>query len=365
VALGVLVGVLAGSVMTAAAGARRTATSLERLAEAAGTSDALVDAGEGGLATARRIAELPSVSGTFTASLVFAVIDGADIDVALFLPRGESGDRGLERDLLVAGRRPDPERSDEATVSERTSELLGVGVGDPLVIHTLTPEQIEAEEYFPPEGPDVPVTITGITRGPNDLLSRDEGDIMATPALYGEVKGAVDEFATYVAVRLVPGASVDELGDERGESLAHPRPSRPGVVGNLVGIQAMPRLLLVFAALLGLAAVVHALRSTVDRRATDLWTLRALGMTRGSLRVCTVVHAVVLAVVALAVGAPLGLAAGRAAWGAVATSISVAADPLVPPLGVGWVVLAAVVAAAAATLAVRLPGRAPLRDHRT
>src|SRR4051794_40112225 len=78
IALAVLVGVAAGGVMTAVAGARRSATSLERLADDSHTSDLLVDVGEAGLPAAKRIDALPSVADTAAVTLLFAVVDGVD-----------------------------------------------------------------------------------------------------------------------------------------------------------------------------------------------------------------------------------------------------------------------------------------------
>jgi ABC-type antimicrobial peptide transport system permease subunit len=133
-------------------------------------------------------------------------------------------------------------------------------------------------------------------------------------------------------------ATEDRLRARYGRALDEPRPVRPGVVANLLDVRSIPRVLLAFAALLGLASLAHTVRSTTERHATDFSTLRAIGMTRWQRWQCSLAQAIALTAVALLVGVPLGLAAGRAAWEAVARAIDIVPAPVMPVVALTVVV---------------------------
>ncbi len=316
-----LVSVAGGVVVAAIAGARRTATSLERLAAATNAADAIIDVGGGGIEAAQEITELPVVEHVAVATLIFAVLEGVDTDAALILPRDDGLGVVVERELLVRGRRADPSRPDEVTINESGSRLLGLDAGDPVQIGTLTPEQVAAEDYFPARGPVIDARITGVTRGIGDLASLESAAFVATPALYPTLAGEVDEF-TYVALHLRPGATVAQLEDGLAE-IAPPgapidvfsfevttRSARRTISALAVGVGA-------FAAAAGAVALVivaQAVGRHVDGAAPDDRSLRAIGMTRRQ-------RALALAstVLPLAVLAP-----------AAAVLVAVAASPLTP-----------------------------------
>jgi hypothetical protein len=375
-ALTLLVGVAAGGVMTAAAGARRTATSLERLADASSSADVLVDVGDGGIGAATAIGGLPSVSASAALTIVFAVVDGVDpgIDLGLMLPRSEVGAGTVERDVLVRGRRPDPTARFEVVVNEPMTEITGVDVGDRLVIRTLTSAQVQAEDYGTPRGPVLQVTVSGVTRGPADLGGRPEGTITATPALYPEVVGA-DEFATFVAVQLRAGATVATFQEDLA-ALAPTRspldvlsfstrtqPARHTIATLARGLAVLAAVIAAVAlATIGLAVARH-----LQGAARDDSTMRALGMVRHQRE-----RALAATVLPVAVGGP-AVAVVLAAICSPLTPIGLARraepDPGVrldaPVLLVGAVgaaAVVAVVAAAGAAWAVRAERRpAPQR----
>jgi predicted lysophospholipase L1 biosynthesis ABC-type transport system permease subunit len=216
----ILCGVAGAVVLTVAAGARRSSTSLDRLADATGAADVVMDV-TGVDPTARdAVRALPMVADSGELSVVFAVVDGVEQDLGLFIPQDDRFGAAVEHDRFLRGRPADPDRADEVTVNELAAEVIGVDVGDEFSISTLTPDQVATEDYFPPRGPNLHVRVVGVTRGPEDLIANGEAGITASPALLDVVSGRVDVFATYLGVRLVPGATVAEFEDSLGSGLA-------------------------------------------------------------------------------------------------------------------------------------------------
>ena len=77
---------LAGAVVLAvAAGARRTASSLERLATETSVGDVAIDVSGLDPDEVREITELPMVGDSATASVIFAIIDGVEEDLGLWI----------------------------------------------------------------------------------------------------------------------------------------------------------------------------------------------------------------------------------------------------------------------------------------
>ena len=121
--------------------------------------------------------------------------------------------------------------------------------------------------------------------------------------------------------------------------------SPPPDVANLIGVQFLPRVLGVFLGLLALAAVGHALATSVRRRRHDLGIVRAVGfVARDVLRALTT-QSWTLVAIGLVLGIPLGIAVGRVAWQVVADQIGVRASAPTSPLVLLVVALLACVAA--------------------
>ncbi|HZI46076.1 MAG TPA: FtsX-like permease family protein, partial [Ilumatobacter sp.] len=162
----------------------------------------------------------PMVANSGELSVVFAMVDGVEQDLGLFIPHDHRVGGAIGLDTVLRGRRAAPSRADEVTVNELAAEIIGVDVDDQFAISTLTPDQAAAEDYFPPRGPVLHVRVVGVTRGPEDLIANGEGAITGSPALLDTVAGRVDVFATFLGVRLVPGATVAEFEDSLGGDLA-------------------------------------------------------------------------------------------------------------------------------------------------
>ncbi len=205
---------LAGVVaLTAVVGARRTATSFERFADRTRPADVLIDVGavDGEAIQAATELSMVDVWGTYT--IVFAIVDGVDSDLAIRAPRDDRAGVDLERSRILRGRLPNPARADEMAVSESAAHIVGVNVGDELSISTMTPEQVREEEYFPALGPQLRVHIVGVLRSTDDLApgGADGGVFLASEAWLPTVQGKVDEWTTYLGVGLVQGATATQF----------------------------------------------------------------------------------------------------------------------------------------------------------
>jgi putative ABC transport system permease protein len=283
-----LTGLAGAVVLTVAAGARRTSTSLERLAVESSAADAIVDVGGADREAVEAIARLPVVAGSTSYSIVFAIVDGVEEDLALLVPHDDRLGVAVGRDRLIRGRRPNSSRSDEVVVNELAAGLAGVDVGDNVTIATLSPEQADAEDYFPPRGPALRLRVVGVTRGPDDLIEHGEAAFIASPALLDVIDGHAEMFTTYLGIRLVPTATVGMLEDAvqrqvpGGQELqsfsfdVRTKPARDAISALAAGLAIFG----VVAAVASIVVVGQAVGRHVSSAAGDHDVLGALGMSR-------------------------------------------------------------------------------------
>ncbi len=126
----------------------------------------------------------------------------------------------------------------------------------------------------------------------------------------------------------------------------------------LQNVRTLPRALAAFLALLGFAALGHALVIAVRRRRHDFAVLRALGFGPRQNAAVIAWQATTVAVVGLSLGLPFGVVAGRLAWRWVAD-----ATPLiyVPPLAAAAAALAVPMALLTANVLAVFPARQAAR----
>jgi hypothetical protein len=344
VVLALFAGIAGAVVLAAAAGARRTGSSFERLAEESRPADVIADVGAVDPDVVKRITTLSIVDVVGAVTVVFAVVDGVDTDLAILAPLDSRVGSQIESDRIVRGRRPDPSSVDEMVVNESTAEILGVDVGDEVSIATLTPEQVSNEAYFPAQGPTLRVEVVGVARGPTDLIPSAEGGFLASPAFLASVSGQVDEWTTYLRVGLVEGATVAEFeaalaaiipSGQEYETVSFDVRSRAA----RGSISAVASGLVVFSIVAAVAAVV-ALGQAVGRHVisaqSDEETLRELGVTRTG----RTVGLVLLTVPAAAGGAALAVAAAWLVSPLMPIGLARRAEPD-PGFSADWVVLLA------------------------
>ncbi len=216
-ALILLAGLAGAVVLVAVAGARRTASSFERLGDATRPADFLLDVGAVDPRIVEQITALPTVVEHGAYTVVFALVDGVDTDLAVLAPLDGRIGATFEISPIVRGRRPDPARADEVAINETTARIIGLDVGDEISVGTMTAEQVGDEDYSVARGPQLRFHVVGVVRGPDDVTDNAEGGFLATEAFIDTVRGEVDEWTTYVAVRLEAGVNAADFEAE----LAH------------------------------------------------------------------------------------------------------------------------------------------------
>ena len=378
----VLVGAAGGAVLTAVAGAQRTASSFERFHDAARSPDVLVQyPAEFETQVRDVVAAAPGVEAVTHLRALAAFPVSRE-----YLPMAVAEDGGLHRDFergkLLAGRFERRDAPDEVALSEAVARQLGVGVGDTLELLTFTPEQLatilagESESSPEPRGPRLRLRVVGVYRSPFDLGAvRD--DVVPVLLPRAALTGYEDRIGfppvRIVAVRLVDGEAgaaaffrrLRTAVPDRRISL-QPATLTAGI-GDSLDVLALG--LLAFAAVVGAAGLV-AVGQALGRRAvlaaSDDPTLRALGMTRpgriSALAVDTIPIALLgglLAAVIAAAASPLmPIGVGRRAE----PEPGIDVDPLV--LGTGLVAVAAAVLAVGALGAWRAERAESRRDNR-
>lgn len=226
-----------------------------------------------------------------------------------------------------------PRAADEVALGTRVARRLGAEVGD-----TLTDGSGE-------------LRVSGIGIGPS-LGSEGIGESILLSPDGLEARGLASTF-TESMVRATPGDADALVADLAGRYEIGVR-EPPLAVANLADLDNLPDALGAFLGLVGVAALAHALASTVRRRRRDLAALRAVGFTPTQCAGAVATMAGTTAAIGLALGIPLGLGLGRLAWWAVADGTGVATDPALPALATAIVVVAA---PAVALLAAAVPSR--------
>ncbi len=235
--------------------------------------------------------------------------------------------KGAMAASLLSGHAPTGGR--EVVLGRSTLEHAGVDIGDEVVVEGAR-EALRA-------------TVVGTAAFPvvDERSSPDRGVLLGRDDF--EAISAPDEVNVDILIKWAPGVDVEAanaaLAEATGTEVYAPR--LPSAVNNLAEVEALPRALATFLALLAAVAVVHALVSTVRLRRQDLAVLRTLGFERRQLGSTLVWQATTIGVIGLAVGVPLGLMAGRVVWRSVAGGIGVVDDPVSPTWAVAVVVVAA------------------------
>ena len=230
-----------------------------------------------------------------------------------------------------------PAGDDEIVLGTRLADRLGRDVGDVVTIGA---------------GPSAsPAHVVGVGVGPSS-----SGEALGTTALVTpgrlDASGETSAFREAL-VRAAPGADVGALVSslQRYELTVR---APPAEVANLDSLGRLPIALAAVLGLVALAGLVHALASTVRRRAHELAVLRAVGFTPGQVAGTVTVTALTTAVLGVLLGVPLGLGVGRLVWWVVADATGVATDPALP---VGALVVIAVSVPVVAVVAALVPAR--------
>ena len=310
--LALLVGVVSGAAIAAAAGARRTDSAYPRFLEKYGAFQASVSTA-GNPHTDQifdQIAHLPQVVATSRSSLFSGTLTarGHTVsfpDVFLIAVREAEGIT-LGEVKVVRGRLPDPGKVEEAVAGYALAERLGLRPGDKMTI-AVAPS-VGGGGGAAAGNAEVQrlrlVGVVALAGGFETLTGRGFPDVVAlTPAFFRTYASSALTNEDDLDVKLRHGdADLPAFAREiRTRHIAINGP--PQLVSDLTAdVQAVNRVPVVTlwaaAALLALAALVifgQALARETLARSEDFPTLRALGMSRAGLTVASMVKVALVA----------------------------------------------------------------------
>lgn len=323
-ALALLIGVSSAVVLTATAGARRTETAFDRALDTARTADVRLQYSSEEPVDDQVLQAVRSHPDVVLATRLFFTLgasERSDHDLTIVSSPDAELFTAIDRLDPVEGRLPDPSRPGEVGLNRFAASTLGLGVGDSFDLTTLSPEQLESEEFGDPAGPRLTLTVVGITRFPDDVADPEFLGIFGTPAFYEATAGRAAAFGPSLEILVHDGADGEAVVQEAlggiglDEVETTTRGSLRSQVEDATHAQALG--LAAFAAAAALATLV-ATAQALDRQlaegARDQAALAAVGMT-GPQRVWGI----------LLVGLP-AIAAGAIA----AVALAIAASPLMP-----------------------------------
>jgi hypothetical protein len=307
-----IVALASGTVLTLAAGARRTANAPDAFsASLGGNPDATVTQQDGPPRTAE-VAGVQGVRSVEAMSFLFAtVVDPhprPGVDSIAFTGSRTTTSR------LIAGRQADPSKANELVADRKFATTYGVRVGDHVRMATWSRDQVARSQGFSatPQGPSVDGVVVGISESPESLEDAYR-TVVFSPALVDQDIGLGE---TLMNVRLEPGSSVAQFRAEldklpNGQALQVDAGSIVGPdVRRAVETQAratwIVALVAVLAALIAVGQLLirHGRLSRVERQ-----PLAALGMTRAQLTLEAVARAMVPAIIGIAAGVVLAFLA--------------------------------------------------------
>jgi hypothetical protein len=381
VGLALLIGLVGAVVLAATAGARRTASALDRFLETTATPDARVILNDREAARSLQ-EELTEQSFVEATALLHStpLFDAEDPSGDAYL-LGASGDAtygtSVDHPLLLEGRLPDPTSPDEVLVTDTSRVRRDIDVGDELVLISLDQAAIDCTYEtdctdLPGPGPTLELRVVGVYR---DLVSAQAQthavgqELRSTPAFVEQWDGEVGVFPPDLLVRLHEDAAgvpelrafVDDRYPPGGDVQAVVVDAEDDKAATAAdAVDAYRPALIAFALVAGLAGLV-AVEQAVSRHVAaatgPLRPTRALGMSRAQQATAIAVPVTVAAI----------LGAGLAVAGAVALSsrFPIGATRVFEPDPGVRVDLPVLVAGAAAIVAVVVAWGWVVAHHRT
>ncbi|MGH2793235.1 MAG: FtsX-like permease family protein [Actinomycetota bacterium] len=349
---------IAGTILAIAALAATVtfSSSLDRLVETphlyGQNWDVTVDAGFGTIPiepAAKRLRDLPEVAA-FSGGLLGELDIQGSSEVLPITTIGIDPIEGNVAPTMLEGRAP--RTTDEIALGTTTLRDVRRRVGQTLgVVTEAGPRtmKIVGRAVFPQFGLGS-FTPTGL----------GDGALTTAAGLHPEADGSYN----VVLVRLRPGApadaadrvfhaTVDGISECDAGFCGSSRDIRPGDVTNYARIRSTPVVLSGLLTILAVAAIAHALITSVRRRARELAVLKTMGFVRRQIYGAVAWQASTLAAVSLAIGVPAGILAGRAVWTSFAGRLGVAREIVVP---ITVILLGVVAALVVANIAATFPG---------
>jgi len=335
VALVVVVTVLVAVVAFGLAGARRTASVVDRMRNRLAVTDVVVrglspDLGTDPQAGVRLADALSDVDGVTDASVsVGFPVDAIPPEYFMvYASPDDSVFRSADRPIVRSGRLPVRDAPNEIAVNEQAAKQLGVGVGDSVSGPTLThgaTEGIFSTGDFPGfVGPTLNLDVVGVVTLPTEVSGRratSGPQAVGSPAFAERYGDQIDSYVTEVHLRTTDtspaliGRVVQAAGDAVGEYEVNVLTTEDLWADSLTTMLRTVAFTIagvaLFLAAAGLLVGSQWVRREVMVAGAEDRTLCALGLTRFARAAC----AAGPAVVAVAVGSALGLAVAAALSG--------------------------------------------------
>lgn len=332
-ALALLVAIVAAVLVAGTAGARRTASVLERFdertvvsdVEVLGLSPALAGDPAEGVELAEALSAVEGVDGAAVASgfplgvseeeyfMVYSSLDGSMYTA-------------MDRPLVDEGRLPAPDAPDEIAINRGSAEDLGLEVGDVVTGPTLTPEGLQAVfttgEFEGFVGLPLELRVVGlITRG-RDLPDRASSfgtHAIASPAFAATYGDEVGSYVTEVhlrsadpspaLLRQLTDAAQQQVGEFEIDVTTVGETWRDSASDTYHTLALIITAFTALAAAAGLLVLLQALSREVSMAGRHDPVARGLGMTRRARVGVAAVPALMAVGVGLVVGLLLGLSA--------------------------------------------------------
>jgi len=378
--LALLVALATGTVLAAAAGARRGQTAFDRLWASTLPATVTVLPNQPGFDwnKIRALPEVAVLSEFPVNGTPFVLTCCPDASIG-FAPVGDDFTRTIERPTLLSGHLFDPGRADEVLVTPQFAAAYHKGAGDLVTMRLASPKQVDEEwdGTTPPRGPVIKARIVGVGRNVFGSSTADgpgsKGGVLPSPALFDRYRASIlgtnGHIYINALIRLKGGAAAipafrADLARVTGQPNIDVWNNREYFGGVIVRITRYEAACLLAFALAALVAALFLVGQSVARYTSatvaDLQVLQAVGMTPRQ----AVASATAPPLLAAAAGATLGVAAAIVAsrWMPIGAASyqephpGISADWLI--LGPGWVLAPALVAAgSAATAALTLTAR--------
>ncbi|HEX4398562.1 MAG TPA: hypothetical protein VH136_13070, partial [Trebonia sp.] len=325
-ALALLLGLIGGVALTAAAGARRTDTAYPRLLAWANASQLdIFPQGTGLTGYYTALAKLPEVGALGTGQLYQATLPASHATEVQFesSPDGILG-TSVDRVKVLSGRRYDPARPGEAMVDQQMAAIEHLKPGDKVrVLGVPLNPKTGAADFT--QAVTLRFTVTAIVAFDPQLVLAGGGDIEPT-VLVSSPFAATPlasklEVGDEAAVRLRPGASMSRFIADASALAARYRDTsrKVDVVNPASQVTAAEQAarpqavaLAAFAALaslIGLAALSQLLSRQLALDAADYPVLRAVGATRATLTGLSLARLAVITVAGAALAVAIAIAA--------------------------------------------------------
>ena len=333
--LALLLGVIGGVVLTAAAGAERTDTAYPRLLQWARAAQVQLLPTGNTLPTRyfRALARLPQVAAMSTTGLYQATLPARGRQPLTPVETMSSPDRALgitaDRVKVLAGHLFDPQAADQAMIDQQLADREHLRPGGQLHL-LLIPNNPRTGNPEPQLASQLAFRVSAVVTFDSQIVpgtgAAGEPTALLSPPFTATTMAASTSYGTTAGIRLRPGASMPAFLSAAA-GLAKQYPATGGkveVISLSSQVAATERAihpeavaLALFAGLAGVIAltvIVQLLARQLTLDSAEFPVLRALGMTRGRL-----------------VGLSLArTAVETVAGGLVAVAIAIAASPVMP-----------------------------------